>query len=108
MLPSLLFLCISFLPLLSSSPLPSPESDLHPHCEEYSDLRAMDCTYGITTNHCGQPACLRGPGQICGGSYGSCADNLLCSLHSRCEGCSFTTFLCWDNDSGSHAYYINI
>eukprot|EP00092_Neocalanus_flemingeri_P041620 GFUD01045325.1.p1 GENE.GFUD01045325.1~~GFUD01045325.1.p1 ORF type:complete len:112 (+),score=20.78 GFUD01045325.1:87-422(+) len=101
---------ISFLSLISSSPLPFPDADPIPHsdCVEYRELALPICTYGGTTNHCGQATCLKGPGQICGGSYGQCADNLLCSLHSRCEGCSFRTFKCWDNDMSTNEYYIDI
>ena len=29
--------------------------------------------------------------------YGMCADGLMCSNCNRCQGCSFTTFMCWDD-----------
>ena len=29
--------------------------------------------------------------------YGTCADGLMCSNCNRCQGCSFRTFICWDD-----------
>ena len=29
--------------------------------------------------------------------YGTCADGLMCSNCNRCQGCSFKTFICWDD-----------
>lgn len=29
--------------------------------------------------------------------YGICADGLMCSNCNRCQGCSFQTFMCWDD-----------
>ena len=29
--------------------------------------------------------------------YGTCAEGLMCSNCNRCQGCSFRTFICWDD-----------
>ena len=60
------------------------------------------CPYGVTITHDGQEKCLRGPGYMCGGRYGSCADGLTCSIYGICEGCSFITFSCWYSQSSYH------
>ena len=42
-------------------------------------------------------------------SYGECSENLQCSVQGRCEGCSFITFRCWDQDiNTSTGYYIDL
>ena len=36
-------------------------------------------------------------------SYGPCMENLQCSFQGRCEGCSFLTFTCWEqNDDNTY------
>merc|ERR1711936_965330 len=57
----------------------------------------LSCTYGTAPDSCGRPVCLKGPGGVCGGRYGQCGESLQCSLEGHCEGCSFQTFLCWEN-----------
>ena len=36
-------------------------------------------------------------GMLCVARYGTCADGLMCSNCNRCQGCSFKTFICWDD-----------
>eukprot|EP00090_Calanus_glacialis_P023354 TRINITY_DN36034_c0_g1_i1.p2 TRINITY_DN36034_c0_g1~~TRINITY_DN36034_c0_g1_i1.p2 ORF type:complete len:106 (-),score=26.78 TRINITY_DN36034_c0_g1_i1:225-542(-) len=76
-------------------------SPLPPACGQHQpEVSPSDCTYGITTNNCGHTVCLKGPGEMCGGKfgrYGTCADGLMCSNCNRCQGCSFRTFICWDD-----------
>ena len=48
----------------------------------------------------GSDSCIRGPGYVCGGQYGSCDEGLSCSVYGYCEGCSFTTFSCWFSQTG--------
>ena len=80
--------------LCSGSPLP-------PNCtQDQPDASPLDCTYGTTMDNCGKRVCLKGPGEMCGGKfgrYGTCADGLMCSNCNRCQGCSFRTFICWDD-----------
>ena len=60
------------------------------------------CPYGVTVTPEGMEKCLKGPGHMCGGRYGYCADGLTCSIYGICEGCSFITFSCWYNESSYH------
>eukprot|EP00092_Neocalanus_flemingeri_P000787 GFUD01000838.1.p1 GENE.GFUD01000838.1~~GFUD01000838.1.p1 ORF type:complete len:105 (+),score=22.27 GFUD01000838.1:258-572(+) len=76
-------------------------SPLPPACGQHrSNVTTRECTYGTTMDNCGQTVCLKGPGEMCGGKfgrYGTCADGLMCSNCNRCQGCSFRTFICWDD-----------
>ena len=70
-------------------------------CQNNVPLREENCLHGITEGPCGS-ACLKGPGEICGGKdsmYGVCGDGLSCSNCNRCSGCSFTTFTCHAEDN---------
>merc|ERR1712012_1117558 len=92
----LLFLIIigALLPTALSSALP-------PNCDpNQPEVDAGSCTYGTTRNSCGRTVCQKGPGEMCGGRfgrYGRCANGLMCSNCNRCQGCSFQTFICWDD-----------
>ena len=95
----------------SCSPLPQA-------CSQQSQGPTLqDCAYDTTKDQCGNEVCLRGPGEMCGGKYGrwklsriekliinnwnsrygTCADGLMCSNCNRCQGCSFRTFICWED-----------
>ena len=57
------------------------------------------CDHGDMVGPCGR-VCLKGPGQVCGGPrsvYGQCGESLHCSSCNRCVGCSFSSFVCFDD-----------
>jgi len=73
---------------------------LPPNCDSQPVAETDSCIYGTTQDLCGRTVCLKGPGEMCGGRfgrYGRCADGLMCSNCNRCQGCSFQTFICWDD-----------
>jgi len=76
---------------------------LPPACRDGRvDVSPASCSYGDTMDKCGKRVCLKGPGEICGGVYGRygiCGDGLMCSNCGRCQGCSFATFMCWDDQN---------
>ena len=107
-----LFVPLLILHTINSSPL--PQSCLH----QTAGPAVEECAYDTTKDHCGNEVCLRGPGEMCGGKYGrwvisiikslllvklcnfrygACADGLMCSNCNRCQGCSFRTFICWED-----------
>jgi len=89
--------------ILASSMILVQSNPLPPTCSQIpvnSNPEELDCYYGITSDMCGNKACLKGPGEMCGGKYGrygTCADGLMCSNCNRCQGCSFRSFMCWDD-----------
>ena len=57
------------------------------------------CEHGDYMGPCGR-VCLKGPGDVCGGrsnNYGQCGESLKCSGCNRCVGCSFRSFVCFDD-----------
>jgi len=82
--------------LVQSTPLPSGCN----HKTSSQIINEDKCTYGTTKDSCGNVQCMKGPSETCGGKfgrYGTCADGLMCSNCNRCQGCSFKTFICWDD-----------
>jgi len=83
---------------VAASPAPIPNiCDIQ--AEEPSD---GDCYYGQTFDRCGNKVCMKGPGEMCGGKfgrYGICGDGLMCSNCNRCQGCSYRTFVCWNDNN---------
>ena len=66
--PGQLLLAVLSLSLLSHHCTASP---LPPSCKQEPAQQATNnCTYGRTVDSCGSPACLKGPGEMCGGKYG--------------------------------------
>ena len=66
--PGQLLLAVLALSLLSHHCTASP---LPPSCKQEPPQQAThNCTYGRTVDSCGSPACLKGPGEMCGGKYG--------------------------------------
>merc|ERR1712037_566331 len=60
------------------------------------------CQFGLGRASCGVEQCLKGPGEMCGGPwhrYGKCAEGLVCSACHRCQGCSFISFTCWQDEA---------
>eukprot|EP00092_Neocalanus_flemingeri_P094446 GFUD01120111.1.p1 GENE.GFUD01120111.1~~GFUD01120111.1.p1 ORF type:complete len:101 (+),score=18.62 GFUD01120111.1:41-343(+) len=69
-------------------------------CKE-NHVPPISCTHGMILNACGRTVCRSGPGDMCGGKwgmYGICGEGLACSDCNRCQGCSFETFTCWDDE----------
>ncbi|KAL3286830.1 hypothetical protein HHI36_001320 [Cryptolaemus montrouzieri] len=58
------------------------------------------CPYGEYINICGRRACLKAPGERCGGpprnSFGECTSGTYCQQDGRCHGCAQATMECFD------------
>jgi len=68
--------------------------------EDLIQREEKDCLYGRYTDYCGTFRCQKGPGDTCGGRrdiHGVCANGLLCSNCQRCTGCSYQSFICWED-----------
>merc|ERR1712126_240968 len=86
----------TMLSIVTGNPLPPACSQ---HLSSPPGGESLNCHYGQTRDTCGNVVCMKGPGEMCGGKYGRygiCADGLKCSNCNRCQGCSFTSFICWN------------
>ncbi|XP_044745620.1 neuroparsin-A-like [Coccinella septempunctata] len=67
--------------------------------EECNVAPPTACPFGEYINRCRRRACLKGPGEKCGGptrnSFGDCATGLYCASEGRCYGCFLGNLDCY-------------
>eukprot|EP00088_Acartia_fossae_P000924 TRINITY_DN10347_c0_g1_i2.p1 TRINITY_DN10347_c0_g1~~TRINITY_DN10347_c0_g1_i2.p1 ORF type:complete len:109 (-),score=11.23 TRINITY_DN10347_c0_g1_i2:336-662(-) len=67
--------------------------------EGVEQKKPEECVYGRYLDFCDTWRCLKGPGDTCGGRrnvHGECGSGLICSNCNRCTGCSYQSFMCWE------------
>ncbi|KAK9874086.1 hypothetical protein WA026_002442 [Henosepilachna vigintioctopunctata] len=74
-----------------------------PRCKTTEECEApppTPCPYGEYINYCGRRACLKGPGEVCGGpprrSYGECTSGTYCHKIGKCHGCAKSNMDCFN------------